>query len=122
MQLMKRQAGVSMLGVLIIVCLFAFFLTVALRLLPPWMEGRKIKTVIEQVAEDSNAAQSLRDVTRRIESSFTTNMVEGIKSDDVKVFREKNTIVIDASYEARTNLFSGVDAVIVFDDLRFTVD
>lgn len=118
----KRQAGVSMLGVLVIVCLFSFFLTLALRLMPPYMEGRKVRAAVNQVVESANSTQSLREINTRLSSMFNTNMIEGIKPDDVKIYRENDKIIIDATYEARVNMFKGVDAVLVFDDLKVTVD
>ena len=63
----------------------------------------------------------LREVSKKIDSVFNTNRIEAIRARDVKVYREKQFIVIDASYEHRTPLFEGVDAVLVFDDIKVTV-
>lgn len=112
----ERQAGVSILGVLVILALFSFFLTVSIRLMPSYMEGRSIKAAIEKVAEASSPESSIRDVVRRIDSNFITNRIEVISSRQVKVYREEGKIVIDASYETRTPLFDNVDAVLMFPD------
>ena len=41
---------------------------------------------------------------------------------DVKVFRSKEGIEIDASYEHRTELFEGsLDAVLIFDDIKVVI-
>ena len=69
----------------------------------------------------SDASMPLREVNRKIDSVFNTNRIEVIRARDVKVYREKESIVIDASYEHRTALFDGVDAVLVFDDIKVTV-
>lgn len=109
-----RQRGVSVLGVLVILALFSFFLTVAIRLMPAFMEGRAVKSAIEGVAAASGPDSSLRDVVRRIDSTFITNRIDVISSRDVKVYREDGKIFIDASYETRTPLFENVDAVLMF--------
>ena len=118
---MNRQSGVSVLGVLLLVALFSFFLTVMLRLVPTYMEGRSVKTVLEGVVESSDATFSLRDVNKKVVSGFTTNQIDGITPNEVKVYRDKGTIVIDARHEVRTKLFEGIDAVLMFDDLVFTI-
>ena len=118
----NRQQGISLVGILVVACLFAFFLTVALRLAPPYMEGRKVRSAISHVAENSDASMSLREINKRVTSTFTTNMIEVVNPKDVRVYREKSKIVIDANYEARVNLFKGIDAVLIFDDITFTVD
>jgi len=113
---LRSQRGVSILGILIVLALLSFFFTVVLRLAPTYMEGRSVKTAIESVAEASNTQESLRDVTRRLTNTFNTNRIEGIKPTDVKIYRDKGSIIIDASYEKRTPLFKGVDAILIFDD------
>lgn len=122
MRMRAQQTGMSMLGVLVLVGLFSFFVTVAIRLLPPYMEGRSVKTAIEGVAAASSAQQSLGEVGKRLASSFTTNQIEGINPKDVKIYRDKGKIVINANYELRTPLFEGVDAVLMFTDHVVVVD
>lgn len=119
---LRQQEGVSILGVLVLLALLSFFLTVSIRLLPTWMEGRAVKNAITSVAEASSAEHSLRDVTRRIQSNFNTNRIEAIKPKDIKVYRDEGKIIIDASYEKRTPLFQNVDAVLMFNDNVVVVD
>jgi len=101
---------------------FLLFPDGGLRIIPAYMEGRYVRAAVEQVVKASDSTMSLREINRRVASTFNTNMINGIKPNDVKVYREKETIMIDASYEARVNLFKGIDAVLVFDDLIFPVD
>ena len=122
MKTMYRQSGVSVLGILLIVALFSFFLTVVMRLMPTYMEGRAVRTALAGVVENANPKQSLREVNRSVVTTFVTNQINGIKAKEVKVYRDKGKILIDARYEARTRLFDGVDAVLVFDDLVFTIE
>ena len=112
----RRQQGVSIFGALVILALLSFFLTVAIRLLPPYMEGRSVKSAIESVSESLDPDMSLRDVERRVDSTFNTNRIEAITVRDVKIYRQDGKIIIDASYEKRTPLFRNVDAVLMFDD------
>lgn len=113
---LRQQDGVSILGMLMLLALLSFFLTVAIRLAPAWMEGRSVKNAILSVAEASSAEHSLRDVTKRVQSTFNTNRIEAIKPTDVKIFRDEGKIIIDANYETRTPLFQNVDAVLMFND------
>jgi type II secretory pathway pseudopilin PulG len=122
MKMRMQQAGMSMLGVLVMVGLFSFFVTVVIRLLPPYMEGRSVKTAIEGVAAATNAEQSLGEVGKRLAGSFNTNQIEGIKPKEVKIYRDKGKIIINANYELRTPLFQGVDAVLMFTDNIVVID
>ena len=86
------------------------------------MDGRAVKQAIEAVAAQANAQQSLGEVTKRITASFNTNRIEAIDPRDIKVYRDKGKIVIDANYETRTPLFDGVDAVLMFQDNVVVID
>ena len=117
----NRQGGISIVGILIIVGLFAFFLTVVMRLLPSFMDSRELKSSLESVTASSNSSMSLVDVKRKLNSHFMTNRIEVIDLKDVKVYRDKGKIVIDANYETRTELFEGVDAVLMFDKFTYII-
>lgn len=116
MRTLKRQSGVSMLGLLIMMALFSFFLTVSIRLLPTYMESRSLMSVLEAVAEASNKAEPLSKIKRRILNAFIANRIEALDSRKVKVYRDKGTVIINANYEKRVPLFEGVDAVFTFSD------
>jgi hypothetical protein len=95
---------------------------VMIRLAPSYMEGRQVKNAINDVAAASNSKQSLREVTKRLTSNFNTNRIEALTPRQVKIYRDKGKIIIDANYEKRTPLFEGVDAVLIFDDHIITID
>ncbi len=122
MRTLKRQSGMSMLGIIIMIGLVSFFLMVVIRLLPPFMEGRSVKSVIETVAQTSSSSMSLGEVNKKVTSALNTNRIEGINPNDVKVYRDKGKIIIDANYEKRTPLFEGVDAILIFDDHIVEID
>lgn len=117
-----RQEGVSILGILVILALLSFALTVGIRLLPTWLEGRAVKNSLMAVAEASSSANSLQEVYKRLDSNFNTNRIEAIKTKDIKIYREKGKIIIDANYEKRTPLFQNVDAVLMFNDNTIIID
>ncbi len=111
-----------MMGVLIILLLLSFFLSVTIRLLPTWMEGRAVRQALQGVVEASQPDDPIRDVTKRIASTFNTNRIEAIKPTDVTVYRDKGKIFIEANYEARTPLFQNIDAIMKFNDNTFVIE
>ena len=118
---LHRQSGVSMLGVLIILALLSFFISVTIRLLPSWLEGRSVHSALVGVVEASSPQDPVSTVIKRIDSTFNTNRIEAISRKDVKVYRDEGKIIIEANYEARTPLFQNVDAVLMFNDNTFVI-
>ena len=58
-------------------------------------------------------------VKTRIRKLLKTSQIYAIKAEDVKIYRDKNDVVLDANYETRFPLFWIVDGVMVFDDLVY---
>ena len=116
MRTLKRQSGVSMFGLLIMMGLFSFFLMVSIRLLPTYMEARSLMSVLDRVAATSNKTEPLSKIKRRILNAFIANRVEALDSRKVKVYLDRGTVIINANYEKRVPLFEGVDAVFMFTD------
>ncbi len=116
MRTLKRQSGMSMFGLLVIMGLFSFFLMVSIRLLPTYMEAYSMMSVLDRAAAASNKEEPLGVVKRRIMNAFIANHVDTLDSRKVKVYREKGNVVINANYEKRVPLFKGVDAIFMFTD------
>ncbi len=122
MGLRNKQGGASILGILVIVALLSFFLTVVIRLLPTFMESRTIRSSLETIATSSNSAMPIGEIRKKITNTFSVNRIEALDPKAIKVYRDKGKIIIVGNYETRTKLFEGVDAVMMFDNLTFTVD
>ena len=60
---------------------------------------------------------SVTDLKMRLAKLLNTNQVYDLSVDNIKVYRERGVIVIDARYEKRFPLFWILDGVMNFDDL-----
>lgn len=120
MQERKRQSGMSIPGILIIMVMAGFFVMCAVKLAPHYFEYLTIKDILSEVSEEHKPGQtSVRQVHRRIDALFNTNQVKAIKNTDVQVYRKEGETIIDGNYEARVPIVGRIDAVIRFDDLVY---
>lgn len=77
-----------------------------------------VKDVIERAAADfSQRDDTLQDLRTKISKLMRTSQVYDVKAEDIKVYRERGTVFIDARYEARFPLFWIIEGVMTFDDL-----
>ncbi len=123
MKLAAKQQGLSLISVVIIMIMIGFFATCAIRMGPRYMEYLTIRSVIETVITEPGAKElSVSGLRRAIENRFITNQIDAINPrSDIVFKREKGNIVIDATYESRLHIVWIIDAVMVFDDLVYTV-
>jgi hypothetical protein len=82
-----------------------------------------VKDIVERTVEEFDpTTQSTTEIRTRIRKLLQTSQVDVIDAGDIKVYRERRNIVIDANYEVRFPLFWIVDGVMDFDDLIYKVD
>lgn len=113
------QRGFSFWGLVFNMLLLGVVLVLVLRIAPAYMEYLTVKDVVERAAADYNPAEdTLQDVRTHISKLLRTSQVYDITIDDIEVYRERNRVIIDATYERRFPLFWIIDGVMNFDDLK----
>jgi hypothetical protein len=93
-------------------------LVVLLRIVPGYFEYLAVKDLIARAAvEHDPRGDSITDLRTRLSKLLKTNQVYDTSIDDIRIYRERGVIVIDASYEKRFPLVWILDGVMKFDDL-----
>ena len=119
---LSRQRGMTMWSIAFNVLILGSFLILVLRIAPSYMTYLSVKGIVERAAEEYDPQQhSLQDIRVRIRKLLNSCQIYAIKAEDIKVFRDRNFVVIDANYEIRFPLVWIVDGVMVFDDLIIEV-
>lgn len=123
MRLHHKQSGMSLIGMLCIAAMLGFFAMCIIKMAPKYFEYLSVKEIVSKVAEESDPTQrqTIGDIRRRIATLLNTNQVYDIKTGDVEIFRKEGKTYIDAGYEARVHLMWRIDALLVFDDLKYEV-
>jgi len=117
-----RQSGMSALGILVIMIMVGFFAMCAIKMVPAYMEYLTVKQVVSGTATEFEAdVVTIPELRRKIANLFNTNQIYALSPRDVKVFRKKGVTYIDAGYEFRTTIGWRIDAVMKFNDLKYTV-
>lgn len=119
MNMRKRQAGMSIPGMLAIAIMVGFFVMCAIRMVPGYFEYLTVKEIVTKVAAEFNPEQdSIQDIRRKLANMLNTNQVYGIQPGEIEVFRKDGKTYIDARYELRVPVTGRIDAVMNFDDLE----
>jgi len=116
----KRQSfqGFNLWAVSLNLLLLGALLVIALRVVPGYVEYLTVKDVITRAAQEHDPrGETTTDLKMRLAKLLNTNQVYDISVDNIKVYRERGVIVIDARYEKRFRLFWILDGVMKFDDL-----
>lgn len=110
--------GFNLWAVSLNLLLLGALLVIALRVAPGYVEYLTVKDVITRAAQEFDPrGETVADLKMRLAKLLNTNQVYDISADNIKVYRERGVIVIDARYEKRFPLFWILDGVMNFDDL-----
>ncbi|MBA3582312.1 MAG: DUF4845 domain-containing protein [Gammaproteobacteria bacterium] len=115
---MKKQAGVSMWGWLIILAMTGVMAVSALKLMPVYLEFYTVKSILEDMQKDpalKNPTQEIVSATFR--KYLDINNVNDLKRSNYTIEKQqgKKAFTVHVMYEARKPLFANLEIVAVFD-------
>jgi hypothetical protein len=111
-----KQAGITFIGWIVLLVPVAIVVYSAIRLIPIYLNHMKVASTIEQVAQEARG-ESVSPVAVRaaISRRFDIESVNHPTMDDIRVAREGEGWVIQATYERTAPLFGGIDLLVTFD-------
>lgn len=122
MKTKTAQTGMGMLPTLVVVGVVIVFATIAVKLMPIyvdyWTLTRILNDVVEEERSDDPTPAGIRNA---LSNRFITNRIEAVSLRDIKISSDKKGVVIDARYEKRTPIMFNIDAVVRFDEAVFVV-
>lgn len=110
------QKGLSPIGVLFNVCVFALILLVASKVIENYLDYRTIRSVFIEEAEMPNiATKSNGEITNDLEKTLVMNSIrEWDFNGSVYFMNDKGQRVLGFAYEDRKHLFANIDIVMSF--------
>jgi hypothetical protein len=112
----SHQQGMGFLGMVVIIALAAFFVTIALKVGPLYLNYWTVRSIMEETAKQPDSlAGGARGILASIDKRLNINSVENVSSKDFSVQKiQEGTYSLTLDYESRVHLFFNIDAVAVF--------
>lgn len=112
-----RQQGMTFIGVVIVLGLIAFFVLVALKLVPLYLENFKIVSSLQSLKSDPDlAGKSAPEIMTLLNRRLDINEVRRLTPKDIEIKVGSGRAVVRIKYEARESFIGNVDIVAKFDD------
>jgi len=113
---LRRQAGMTTLGLLILVMFVGIFAFAAIRLAPVYLNYMKVAGVVNGVVEEFDTKGATRSaITSSISRRFDIESVSEIRAKEVKVTKVGNGFEVVAVYSHKTEFIANVSFVVDFD-------
>ena len=113
----RRQQGVTFIGWIIILAIIGFFVLLALRLGPVYMENYSVRMALKSLEQDPDAYDlSVRQAKGRLQSYFNVNYITTLPKEAVKIKKGGGVLSVQIDYEVRVPIVGNIDAILSFDD------
>ncbi len=111
-----RQAGITTLGLIILVAFVGLFAFAGIRLTPVYLNYMKVVGVVDGVAAEFDGANASRaDIRSSISRRFDIESVGEITAKDVKVLKVAEGHEVAATYSHKAPFIANVSFVVDFD-------
>jgi len=114
----NKQNGMTFWGLLVVGGVFAFFVLLFFKLLPPYLEHAKVKTALENISRQPGTSDMEK---AQIKAAFDRRFsIEDVNDIDISkaltVEKKPGSMAIRIVYERRVPIAYNVTALIEFDD------
>ncbi len=116
MHSIKKQRGMSVTALFLILTVVGIFALVAIKVIPIYIENGQIVSAMSRLVEKSRQNEmSASEVRKSLRSRFSIENIKVIDEDYVDIEIQPNgDLLLYVEYEDRTNLFGNVDLIVSF--------
>jgi Domain of unknown function (DUF4845) len=113
---MKKQAGVSLGGLLVVSALVIVVALVGFKMLPAYLEYFTVQRIVRDLAHAPDMrGGSVQDVQRGFDRRAQIDNVNAVKGSDLEIAKQGDRFDITVNYSVRVPLFANVSACVDFE-------
>ena len=111
---MRKQRGVSLVGLIVTLCVLGFIAVMAAKLLPAYIEYFSVKKMFAAMDQDGTLKGTVRDIRRAFDTRNAIEDVKNVKGEDLEITKEGGETVITATWSTKVYMVSNVSACLDF--------
>lgn len=114
----KPQQGYTLITLIFILGIFAFFVLLILKVGPIYLDHSKVKNAlaaIEQMTDVTTKSES--EIRASLDKRFNMNYVSDLKAQEVKIIKRGNYLKVEANYEVVEKIIGNASVLVQFDDV-----
>ncbi len=109
---MKKQNGVSLIGLLIVGALVIGVAIVGMKIVPSVIEYFTLQKNIKKIASSSPPGTSVAEIRKAYSAAATIDETSSIGAEDLDVSKDGNEVVISFAYSKKIPLAGNVSLII----------
>lgn len=110
----SKQQGAGLLGWLTGLIMVGLVLTMALKLVPIYLDDYALKRVVSSLDDRvSSGPATVQQVQGWIDKGLQTNLIK-MQPNEIRIFVENRQVVVDIDYERRLKFLYNIDLIATF--------
>ena len=105
---MRKQFGVSMIGVLFISIGLVLVAVGGMKVAPAYIEYMSVKKAVAGIVQGGEARGTVADIRRAFDKRAQVDDINVISGKDLEISKEGNDVVVAFSYPKKISLFGNV--------------
>jgi len=111
----KKQQGMSTLGILMAVVLVVSAMLLAMKLVPLYINDYAIAKAVASLQEDEGLyGKTKSEIRNTLRRRLTADYTDDLADESIQIERKKGTMTIDVVYESRVSVVYNLDIVASF--------
>lgn len=111
---MRKQRGVSLLGLLVIGFMVGFAMLLGFKLVPAYVEYFAVKKTLAVLAKDQKSSPP-EEIRKAFEKRAVIEDINSFKADDLDISQDKNGLSIAVAYDKIVPVMSNIYVLIKFE-------
>lgn len=113
---MKRQQGMTAIGVLLLLAMLAFFFYLGIKVYPMYYDSFKVNAALDSLkTEPGISTKSSQEITSLLKKRLEIDNVDGIEASDILVQKAGATVTVSVDYEVETGFIGNLSLVAHFE-------
>ena len=113
----KKQRGITFITLFFILTILAFFVLLALKIAPIYMNHSKVVNALSAVESMPEVkSMSSGEIMTSINKRFDMNYVTKVDNDDITIIKQGNYVKVEIEYERVEKIFGNLSVLVQFND------
>jgi hypothetical protein len=106
---MKNQAGLTAIGLILILIPIGLAVYIVLKVAPVYIEAFSVGDVVSSLKKELDVKEKSRDeIYTMIQKRLEVNNITSVEKEDIKIQKTVNDVTVTIDYETRVPLFWNV--------------
>jgi hypothetical protein len=111
----QRQRGITFIGLLFIIVLFAIPVYAVIRLTPVYLNYMSVSRSLESLRTEFKGTPDPGGMRRSLEKHWQIDDITGINVKDIELTRDGSATVVHAAYDDKVPYIANVSLLVSFD-------